>query len=97
METKRLSRSRTDRVLGGVAAGLATYIGVESVFVRLAFVLFSLANGIGLLVYLALWLLLPNEDSTAVDTREQVRENLDEMRQALQVLFDRVRQTFQQQ
>jgi hypothetical protein len=46
------------------------------------------------MVYLALWLLVPNEDSVAVDAREQVRENVGEMQSAAESMVQRVRGMF---
>ena len=57
----RLERSRSDRVIGGVAAGIANHLGVEPIFVRFAFVALSLALGFGVVVYLLAWLLAPQE------------------------------------
>ena len=59
-EQKRLYRSTTDKMVCGVAAGLADYIGVDPVLVRLAFVLLTLAgNGLGVLVAIALCVVMP--------------------------------------
>lgn len=59
-EQKRLVRSTTDKMVCGVAAGVADYIGVDPVLVRLAFVLLALAgNGLGVLVYIALCVVMP--------------------------------------
>lgn len=91
---KRLYRSRDHRVAGGVAGGIATYLNIDPVFVRLGFVIFSLFNGLGVLLYLALWLLVPNADSVYVDSRSQVRENVDEMRSAAEDVINRVRSAF---
>jgi signal transduction histidine kinase len=57
----RLERSRRDRVIGGVAAGIGHHLGVEPTTVRVAFVLLSLAFGFGIVVYLLTWLLAPLE------------------------------------
>lgn len=94
MSTKRIVRSRVDRIIGGVAGGLATHFGVDPLYVRLGFLILSFLNGIGVLLYALLWLLLPNEDSLVSDTRTQVRENVDEMRSAAENLVDRVRTIF---
>jgi phage shock protein C len=64
MNTNRLSRSRADRMLGGVCGGLGRYLGIDSNIVRLFFVLFTLTGGFGVLLYLALWLILPVDDAT---------------------------------
>lgn len=61
MSEKRLVRSRDNRMLFGVCAGLAHYLNIDPVIVRLLAVLLTLWNGIGLVVYLVLALLMPQE------------------------------------
>jgi phage shock protein PspC (stress-responsive transcriptional regulator) len=56
---KRLFRSTEDVVIAGVAAGIATYLGIDPLFVRLAFVVASFFNGFGILVYVVAWLVMP--------------------------------------
>lgn len=58
---KKLYRSITDKVLGGVCGGLAEYFNIDSTLVRLAFVLFALTVDNGLLLYLILWLVIPGK------------------------------------
>jgi phage shock protein C len=94
METTRIRRSRNERMIAGVAGGLATYFNIDPLLVRLGFALLAFFNGFGILLYLILWLLLPNEDSVAVDSRAQVRESVDEMRTAAESAAQRVRDMF---
>lgn len=54
----KLVRSRHDRRIAGVCGGLAAFFGVNSTLLRVGFVLFGLF-GVGELVYLILWLILP--------------------------------------
>jgi signal transduction histidine kinase len=61
----RLERSRSDRVIAGVAAGIAQHLGIEPLVVRIAFVALSLAFGFGIVVYLLAWLLAPQEAAEA--------------------------------
>jgi phage shock protein PspC (stress-responsive transcriptional regulator) len=56
-----LRRSRLDRRLGGVCGGLARTYGLESWVWRLIFVLFVLSFGTGILIYLLLWVFVPEE------------------------------------
>jgi len=56
-----LRRSRLDRWLGGVCGGLARTYGLESWVWRLIFVLFVLSFGTGILIYLLLWVFVPEE------------------------------------
>jgi phage shock protein C len=60
-EIGALRRSRTDRWLGGVCGGLAKASGMESWIWRLVFVLFTVTFGFGLLIYLLLWIFVPEE------------------------------------
>jgi phage shock protein C len=97
MQTRRILRSRNDRIIAGVAGGIAAYLGVDPLYVRLGLVLLGFLQGLGILVYFVLWLLIPNEDSSMIDAREQVRENVGEMQATAERFADRVRQMFNQQ
>lgn len=57
--SKALTRSRYDKIIGGVAGGLAEYFHIDSAIVRVLFVLFTLLYGIGFWVYIILWIILP--------------------------------------
>jgi phage shock protein C len=59
--TRKLYRSRTDRKLGGVCGGLAQYLGVDATAIRVIFVVLAVLGGSGLIIYLAMWLLVPTE------------------------------------
>ena len=58
-----LRRSYGDRMLAGVAGGLARYFGVDATIVRIAFVVLTIFGGAGIPVYLAGLLLIPEEGS----------------------------------
>lgn len=60
MQQTRLVRSDSDRMIAGVCGGLAAYLGVDPVLVRLAFVILLLASGVGLGIYAILWLVMPS-------------------------------------
>jgi len=60
-ELNALRRSRTDRWLSGVCGGLALASGVDAWVWRLVFVLFTLTFGFGAVVYLLLWIFVPEE------------------------------------
>ena len=94
MQGKRLVRSRNDRMIAGVAGGLAATLNIDPLLVRIILLALAFLNGFGFMLYLALWLLVPNEDSAAVDAREQVRENVGEMQSAAESLVQRVRGMF---
>jgi len=57
----RLRRSRSDKWLGGVCAGIAEVSGIEAWIWRLAFVLLLMFGGAGVVAYLLLWIFVPLE------------------------------------
>lgn len=59
-KSRRLYRSRSRRLLAGVCGGLAEFFGLNTTLVRIGFVFFGLF-GVGELVYLLLWLIVPKE------------------------------------
>jgi phage shock protein PspC (stress-responsive transcriptional regulator) len=67
-----LLRSRDDRMLWGVAGGLAHHIGFNPTLVRIAFVVISLFGGAGVLAYLVLAVALPEDDGTGQPVDESV-------------------------
>lgn len=69
MQQERLARSETDKMIAGVCGGLATYLGVDPVLVRLAFVILFLASGIGLAIYVILWIIMPAASQVPSDIR----------------------------
>jgi len=62
-ERALLRRSYEDRMLGGVAGGVARYFGVDTMIVRIAFVVLTVFGGAGIPLYLAGLLLIPDEGS----------------------------------
>lgn len=62
---KRLFRNPDDRVLGGVCSGLGAYFGIEQTWIRLAFALAFFFGGTGLLLYIILWIVIPEAKTTA--------------------------------
>lgn len=64
-DIKRLYRSRKDRVLGGVCAGIGNYFNVDPVLIRVAWAVSFFAGGVGLLAYLLAWIIVPEEPITS--------------------------------
>lgn len=59
---KRLYRSNTEKMIGGVCGGLAEALDLDPTIVRVVFVLLALLGGHGILLYLILWLVMPRQD-----------------------------------
>jgi phage shock protein PspC (stress-responsive transcriptional regulator) len=59
---KRLYRVREGKVVAGVCAGLGAHFGIDPTLVRLAFALFTIFGGAGVLLYLVAWIVIPEDD-----------------------------------
>src|SRR3954447_9006673 len=62
---RRLVRSSSDRVLGGVSGGLGRYFDIDPIIFRIGFVVLTLAGGAGFIAYVAAWLLVPADIPSA--------------------------------
>jgi phage shock protein C len=62
MSDKKLMRSDSNKMLFGVAAGLAEYLNIDPTLMRLLFVVLTLAGGPGLIAYIVLAIVLPREE-----------------------------------
>ncbi len=60
MSSKKIYKSNSDKKLAGVCGGIAEYFDVDSTIIRLAWVLFTLAGGAGLLAYIIAAIVMPN-------------------------------------
>ena len=63
-ETKRLYRCEDRKVIAGVCCGLADYFQIDPTLVRVFFVFLALFNGVGGLLYIILWIVIPPEHET---------------------------------
>ncbi len=87
---KRLYRDIDEGIISGVSAGLAKYFDIDPVIVRVIFIITAFLNGIGILAYVILWLIVPaakttadkyamrGERMTVADITERVKKNLND-------------------
>jgi signal transduction histidine kinase len=75
-ERRRLHRAANGRALGGVAAGLAEHLGLSPFALRVAFVLLTLAGGIGVLMYAAFWVFVPQREDVGQPEAAESRGQL---------------------
>ena len=90
---RRLYRSKSDRMIWGVCGGLAKYFDMDPTIVRLVFVLLIFANGLGILAYLIMAVVVPLEGSKTVDSKETVKENVEEIKKTANELGHEIRST----
>jgi len=80
MVTKKLYRSREDRIIGGVCGGIAEYFNIDPVLVRIIAVLTILINGIGIIAYIIAWIIIPQEpDQKPEKEKGGLREKAEEI------------------
>lgn len=75
MERKKLTRSSRNNVIGGVCAGLGEYFDIDPIIFRVILIALALGGGVGVILYLVLWIAIPDEDSYAYSQRAQNRQN----------------------
>ncbi len=78
MAEHRLMRSTEDKMIAGVCAGIAAYLGVDPVFVRLAFLLLIPASGVGLILYIILMIIMPSQENLSHSGSQIYQDNFDE-------------------
>ncbi len=76
-------------MLGGVCGGLGQYLGVDPTLVRLFFVVLFF-SGIGVLLYPALWIIVPREDRADLSAARTLGEGATEMAEQARVLGERI-------
>ena len=60
-QIKRLYRSKTNRVIGGVCGGMGEYFGIDPTIIRLIWVILALMGGAGIIAYIIAWIIIPEE------------------------------------
>ena len=69
--SKRLYRTRTSKMIGGVCSGLAEYFDVDVVLIRALFVITTLGYGIGFIAYIVLWIIAPEKPKSYLEETQQ--------------------------
>ncbi len=95
--SKKLYRDGNDKFLGGVASGTAHYVGIEPIWSRIIWLIFAFGTGIGLFVYILLWILLPEAKTTSEKLEmEGEKVNIDniekKIREEFSAVSDRVKE-----
>jgi phage shock protein PspC (stress-responsive transcriptional regulator) len=88
---KRLLRNTKNKLLAGVAAGIADYFDLDPNVIRFLFIVLTAFGGSGILMYLLLWLLLPSDMSEANDSRDTVKENVQQMKDVVKDFTDQIK------
>ena len=89
---KRLYRSETERMIAGVCGGLGAYFKIDPTLVRLIFAIaFLVGFGSPGLLYLLLWIVMPNESQANSNSQDRIREGVQEMADKTRQVVNEVR------
>ncbi len=78
---KRLYRSEKDKIVAGVCGGIAEYLNIDPIIVRILFILAIISEGFGLMLYIVLWIVIPLESSIEKNEDEVIEENAKEIKE----------------
>ena len=88
---KKLFRDGDDKFLGGVASGIAHYFAVDTIWIRLGLLALFFSAGFGILIYIILWILLPEARTTAEKLQmEGEAVNIDNIEKKIREEFSNV-------
>lgn len=88
---KRLYRSETDRIIGGVCGGIAEFFAVDSTLIRVLFILLVVFGGSGILLYLLLWLFIPTKSKVTGLSEKTIEDNAREIGKKAEELAGEIR------
>lgn len=83
-EKRKLYRSSTEKMLGGICGGLGEYFDVDPVLVRIAFVALAFIGGTGIPVYFLLWIVIPKDMADSETSKDNLKEVSDEIKEGVQ-------------
>lgn len=81
---RRLAKSTQDKMVCGVCGGLGEYLSIDPVILRLLFVILTISGGSGILIYIVLCIVLPEQGSASKSTQEVVKENTQNLEATLE-------------
>ena len=74
MMAKRLYRNGSEKVLGGVCAGLGDFLGIDPVFVRIFFILWTVLGELSVLIYIIMWIVIPLRTAPDADEKFDIND-----------------------
>lgn len=69
----KLYRSKEDKIIGGVCGGISEFLGIDSIIIRIIFILLLFANGMGFILYILLWIIIPENPNQNEVKSESVK------------------------
>lgn len=80
-EPKRIYRVQQNKVIAGIATGIGDYFSLDPTIIRLLFVFMAFFGGTGIIIYIILWIIMPNESELKDSGKAAIYSNVQEMKQ----------------
>lgn len=90
-QSKRLTRSKTNKVVAGVCGGLGEYFNIDPVILRILFVAMVLWGGSGVLLYIVMWLVIPEAGKESEPMEKRMETAGHEMKDKAQLMANDIR------
>lgn len=78
-KTKKLYLSQEDKMIAGVCGGIAEYLNIDAIWVRLVFLITMFTSGVGLIAYIIFWILVPENPNQKRSERTVAEEKVSEI------------------
>ena len=94
--SKKLFRDRENRFISGVSSGIAHYLDLDVVWIRIAFILLTVFSGMGLIAYIVFWIVTPEAKTTAEKLQmEGERVTIDNIEKKIREEFSSIKETIE--
>lgn len=87
---KRLIRSNSDKFLAGVCGGIANYFDIDPIIVRILFLLITFSGGAGLLIYVILWVIMPEPGDEKLSNEEAAKKNSEQLEKKFEEVVEQI-------
>lgn len=79
-QSTRLYRSESNKIIAGVAGGLADFFGIDATIIRIIFLLLTFGGGAGVIIYIILWIVMPSESHINLTSEDVMKKNVEELK-----------------
>lgn len=87
---KKLVRSSTDKIVAGVCGGLGKYFEIDPIILRILFAIITLTAHGGLIIYIVLWIIMPEDTDEGLDSKKIVEKNAKQLEQKFEEAVENV-------
>lgn len=94
---RKLYRSGSDKVIAGVCGGLGNFFDIDSTIVRIIFVLLTFGGGAGIIIYIILALIMPEQHNSDQDIKENIKNNAEQLASEIKTKANDLKEKYQRE